>query len=75
MAVLLVAGALAIRLGRTPLGWSLGAVLVVQLALGIANVVFALPLAVAVLHNAGAAVLLLVVISVTHSIHRSVGRA
>ena len=71
VAVLLVAGALAIRLGRTPLGWSLEAVLVVQLALGIANVLFALPLAVAVLHNAGAALLLLVVVSVTYSVHRS----
>ena len=73
VAVTLVAGALAIRLGRSPLGWSLGAVLIVQLVLGIANVVFALPLAVAVLHNAGAALLLLVVVSVNYSVRRSAG--
>ena len=70
VAVLLFAGALAIRLGRTPLGWSLGAVLMVQLVLGIANVVFALPLAVAVLHNAAAALLLLVVVSVNYCVRR-----
>lgn len=70
VAVLLVAGALAVRLGSRPLAWVLGGVLAVQLALGIANVVFALPLAVAVLHNAGAAALLLVVVTVNYSIRR-----
>ena len=71
VAVLLVAGWLAFRLGRRPLAWVLGGVLAVQLALGIANVIFALPLAVAVLHNAGAAALLLVVVTVNYSTRRS----
>ena len=70
VAVLLFGGWLAIRLGSRPLAWVLAGVLGVQLALGIANVVFALPLAVAVLHNAGAAALLLVVVTVNHSIRR-----
>ncbi|MYA17139.1 MAG: heme A synthase [Gammaproteobacteria bacterium] len=70
-AVLLFAGWLAFRLGARPMTWVLGSVLVVQLALGIANVIFALPLAVAVLHNAGAAVLLLVVLTVNYACHRS----
>ncbi|MDE0421539.1 MAG: COX15/CtaA family protein [Gammaproteobacteria bacterium] len=71
VAVLLFAGWLAFRLGARPMAWVLGGVLVVQLALGIANVIFALPLAVAVLHNAGAAVLLLVVLTVNYACHRS----
>lgn len=71
VAVLLVAGWLAVRLGSRPLAWVLGGVLALQLALGIANVVFALPLAVAVLHNAGAAALLLVLVTVSYAIRRS----
>ena len=71
VAVLLSGGALAVRLGSRPLAWVLGGVLAGQLALGIANVVFALPLAVAVLHNAGAAALLLVVVTIIYSIRRS----
>ncbi|MXY56489.1 MAG: heme A synthase [Gammaproteobacteria bacterium] len=71
VAVLAVAGWLAFRMGARPLAWVLGGVLALQLALGIANVVFALPLAVAVLHNAGAAVLLLVVVTIYHSIRPS----
>lgn len=59
IAVLLVVGALALKLGNSRAGWALGALLAAQLGLGIANVVFALPLAVAVLHNAGAAAMLL----------------
>ena len=62
--VLLLAGWLAVRLGRRPMAYTLGGVLAAQLGLGIANVVFVLPLAVAVLHNAGAAALLLVLVSV-----------
>ena len=68
--VLLLAGWLAFRLGARPMAWVLGGVLVAQLALGIANVIFALPLAVAVLHNAGAAVLMLVVVTVNFSTRR-----
>ena len=67
-AVLLVAGWLGWRLlgDRSPLGpWVLGA-LVAQLSLGIANVLLVLPLWVAVLHNAGGAVLLLVLVTVNY---------
>ncbi|MFZ5662771.1 MAG: COX15/CtaA family protein [Pseudomonadota bacterium] len=59
--------ALAAKLWRTPgmRGWSvsLGALAVAQVALGIANVKLNLPLAVAVAHNAGAALLLFVLVS------------
>ena len=64
VAVLLVAGFLALRLGNRPAAWVLTGVLTLQLALGVANVVFVLPLAVAVLHNAGAAALMLVVVAI-----------
>ena len=67
VAVLLVAGALAFRLGNRPLGWLLGGGLAVQFGLGIANVAFALPLAVAVLHNACAAALLLALVTVKYA--------
>ena len=67
VAVLLVAGALAFRLGNRPLGWLLGGGLAVQFGLGIANVAFALPLAVAVLHNACAAALLLTLVTVKYA--------
>ena len=70
-AVLVFAGRLAFRLGSRPLAWVLAGVLAVQLALGVGNVVFALPLAVAVLHNAVAAALLLVVATIHWSIRRS----
>ena len=64
LAVLLSSGWLAIRLGSRPLAWLLAGVLAIQLALGIGNVLLVLPLSVAVLHNAGAAALLLVLVSV-----------
>ncbi|UHQ20607.1 COX15/CtaA family protein [Lysobacter sp. KIS68-7] len=58
---------LAFRLVRIPgmLAWgvTLGALLLAQVALGIANVKLGLPLHVAVLHNAGAALLLFVLVS------------
>lgn len=44
-------------------GWLLGAALLLQVGLGIGNVVLGLPLAVAVAHNAGALVLLTIIIS------------
>ncbi|MBS7458059.1 COX15/CtaA family protein [Coralloluteibacterium stylophorae] len=57
----------AVRLWRTPglrpWGTALAVLLVAQVALGISNVHFGLPLAVAVAHNAGAAALLFVVVS------------
>lgn len=60
--VAVVAGTLALRLCRLPAwqnwGIGLGLTLLVQLGLGIANVVLFLPLSLAVAHNTGAAVLL-----------------
>ena len=44
----------------------LGIVLLVQLLLGISNIIFALPLAVAVLHNAVGALLLIVVATLNY---------
>lgn len=70
VAVLLVVGALAWQLGRRPLAWVLGGVLAAQLALGVANVLLALPLPVAVLHNAGAAALLLALLCVVYATRR-----
>jgi cytochrome c oxidase assembly protein subunit 15 len=59
--------ATAVRLLRTPglrfWGGALLLLLLAQIALGIANVVFGLPLPVAVAHNAGAALLLFVLVS------------
>jgi cytochrome c oxidase assembly protein subunit 15 len=58
---------LALKLLRTPgmRGWGglLAALVATQVALGIANVKLGLPLTVAVLHNAGAALLLFLLVS------------
>src|SRR6185312_680207 len=51
------------RAGLRRLGIALGALLVAQVALGIGNVKFGLPLAVAVAHNGGAALLLFVMVA------------
>ena len=67
VAALLVVGLLAWRLGHRPMAWTLAAITTAQLALGVANVLLALPLAVAVLHNAGAALLLLALLSVVYA--------
>jgi cytochrome c oxidase assembly protein subunit 15 len=48
----------------------LGAVLIAQVSLGISNIVFSLPLAVAVSHNVVAACLMLVLISLTYYLQR-----
>ncbi len=61
--VLFAVGWLAYRL-TGPIRWTLAGVLVVQFGLGVANVLAQLPLAVATLHNAGAALLLLALITV-----------
>ncbi|HMV40334.1 COX15/CtaA family protein [Plasticicumulans sp.] len=72
---LAVLGALAWRLARSldaglrRGGWLLFAALVAQLLLGFGNVLLSLPLPVAVAHNAGAAVLLLVVLGLNHLLH------
>ena len=42
--------------------------LIIQVSLGISNIVFSLPLSVAVLHNAGGAILLAVLVTVNHRI-------
>jgi len=64
--VLLAVGLLALRIrpSQTLLGNTLLGVLALQLLLGILNVVWSLPLVVATLHNAGGALLLLLVVTV-----------
>jgi heme a synthase len=66
----IVVGALALRVRSKPHGAALGdvllATLVTQVALGISNVVFTLPLPVATAHNGVGAVLLLEVIAVNY---------
>ncbi|MBS0431031.1 MAG: COX15/CtaA family protein [Proteobacteria bacterium] len=51
------------RAGLRGSGFALGVLLLAQVALGISNVVFGLPLAVAVAHNGGAALLLFVMVA------------
>jgi len=67
LVVTLVVGQLVIALSRLPAGcrWAglLGTCLLLQVGLGIANVVLTLPLPVAVAHNAGAALLLSVILA------------
>ena len=50
----------------------LGAILVVQLALGVSNIWFSLPLAVAVGHNIVAACLMLALVALTYSLKRKI---
>jgi cytochrome c oxidase assembly protein subunit 15 len=45
-------------------------VLGVQIMLGVSNVVFSLPIAVAVMHNAVAACLLLVLVTISYTLYR-----
>ena len=70
VAVVLVVGSLAVRLLRAPqwraYGAVLGGLVLVQFTLGVSNVAFALPLAVATAHNATAALLLLACVSVNY---------
>ena len=47
-------------------------VLVVQVALGVSNIVYSLPLTVAVAHNAVAACLLLVMVMLTYTLYRKI---
>ncbi|MBL8263229.1 MAG: COX15/CtaA family protein [Xanthomonadaceae bacterium] len=66
--------ALAVKLIRTPGLWLTGVVLaaltLAQVGLGIANVKLGLPLVVATLHNAGAALLLLLLVSLLARLRR-----
>jgi cytochrome c oxidase assembly protein subunit 15 len=74
LVVVVVVTAFALRLWKTPgfekLGLCLLLLLVLQIALGISNVVFGLPLAVAVAHNGGAALLLLTLVTVLTRLQR-----
>ena len=66
--ILLVVGSLAWRMARVGsdlAGW-LGAILAVQLTLGVLNIVWVLPLLNATFHNLGGAALLLVLIAVNY---------
>lgn len=56
-------------------GWLLSTVLLVQISLGVSNIVFQLPLAVAVAHNAVAALLMLVLIALSFSLYNEKARA
>jgi cytochrome c oxidase assembly protein subunit 15 len=66
---------LAVRLFKTPgyrgIALMLSGLLLVQLILGISNVVFSLPLTVAVAHNAGAALLLAGMVMLNYRVRRS----
>jgi cytochrome c oxidase assembly protein subunit 15 len=72
--VLLFAGYAVFRLVKQPglsgLGGLLGLLLLVQIGLGMANVWLSLPLPVAVLHNAGAALLLTVLVVINFRLFR-----
>jgi len=76
LAVLLALGTLAVLVvrraadgGERRLGLALGAVLLLQVGLGIWNVVGHLPLPVAVAHNGGAALLLLTLLTLVYRLH------
>ena len=68
-------GAVAVALVRIPgmarYGLALGAVLGLQIVLGIANVLAGLPLAIAVAHNAAAALLLLTLVVINFALSRA----
>jgi cytochrome c oxidase assembly protein subunit 15 len=66
-----LAVALLRRAGCARYGMVLAVALILQVGLGIANVVFRLPLAVAVAHNAGAAVLLATLIVINFALSRA----
>lgn len=72
--VTLYLGWLVLRLARTPgyvcLGLAVGGLLVVQVTLGISNVLFSLPLGLAVAHNAGAALLLSSLVILNYQVRR-----
>jgi len=65
---------LVVRLVRSPgyvgMGLAIGGLLVLQVSLGISNVLFGLPLPVAVAHNAGAALLLSSLVLLNYRVHR-----
>jgi len=77
LAVLLGVGTLALALFRSAWpggrfwGWSLLGLLALQLGIGIATVLFALPLALAVTHNLGAAALLSATLAINIRLHQT----
>jgi len=72
--VTLTLGWLMLRLLRTPgyavIGLAIGGLLVLQVALGIGNVLLSLPLALAVAHNTGAALLLSSLVVLNYRVRR-----
>lgn len=72
----LIASTLAFRLLRASeprwraWGWTVAGLLLMQISLGIANVLFGLPLVLAVFHNVGAALLLTAIVSINIALHR-----
>lgn len=74
LTVTLYLGWLVQRLLRTPgyagMGLAIGGLLVLQVSLGISNVLLSLPLAVAVAHNAGAALLLASLVLLNYRLRR-----
>jgi len=62
----IVRGGSANRIG----GIALLTLLVLQIALGIGNILYALPLGLAVAHNGGAALLLLALVALNHTVHQ-----
>jgi cytochrome c oxidase assembly protein subunit 15 len=72
--VTLYLGWLVLRLLRTPgyagIGLTVGGLLALQVSLGISNVLFSLPLTVAVAHNAGAALLLASLVLLNYRVRR-----
>ena len=75
LVVTLVVGSLVFALSRRPeqrnWAWLLGFCLLLQIGLGIANVLLALPLPIAVAHNAGAAILLAATLALNVRLGRS----
>ena len=74
LVVFLFLGGLALRLLRAPgyasLGLAIGGLLLLQVSLGISNVLFSLPLSLAVAHNAGAAWLLCALVWLNFRVRR-----
>jgi cytochrome c oxidase assembly protein subunit 15 len=74
LVVFLYLGMLVMRLLRTPgyasLGLIIGGLLLLQVSLGISNIVFSLPLAVAVAHNSGAELLLASLVVLNYRVRR-----
>jgi cytochrome c oxidase assembly protein subunit 15 len=77
LAVLVGVGTLALALLRSAWpdghfwGWSLLGLLALQLGMGVANVLFTLPLALAVAHNLGAAALLSTTLAINIRLHQT----